>query len=293
MFPPHPTFPDGLAYSVFGFFIGIVSGALGVGGGFAYYPFLNIVAGLPEYAAAATSTTQIPFTSLSAAITHYYKKNITIPLGLVLIAGSAPGAITAAGIITYFGENSINSDRLLPISPELLLNSLYVLIITLTGLYTIWNATHEFDRLPSGALAMLPPEVMPPPSLFRMVAQLKPIRTAVFAYIVGFLSTLLGVGGGTFFVPYLMFRLNIPPARAIGTSNAVMLFFSLAAVLRYLTAEINPVNLAVVGYLIVGSVIGSSLGAKMVSQWKGAKTKLIFGIFQLAVVAIFVLVKFH
>jgi len=74
-----------------GFFAGLVSGLLGVGGGIINVPFLAYL-GLPMHSAVATSSFSIFFTSIASATKHYMLGNIE-PIWIVLFA---PGVIIGA-----------------------------------------------------------------------------------------------------------------------------------------------------------------------------------------------------
>ncbi|WP_297063475.1 sulfite exporter TauE/SafE family protein [Thermococcus sp.] len=74
-----------------GFFSGIASGLLGVGGGIINVPFL-VWLGMPMHYAVATSSFAIVFTSTSSALKHYYLGNVDIHWLLLLVPGLIVGA---------------------------------------------------------------------------------------------------------------------------------------------------------------------------------------------------------
>ncbi|AEH25552.1 sulfite exporter TauE/SafE family protein [Pyrococcus yayanosii] len=74
-----------------GFFAGIASGLLGVGGGIINVPFLTWL-GLPIHYAVATSSFAIVFTSTSGAIKHYLLGNVEVQWLPLLVPGLILGA---------------------------------------------------------------------------------------------------------------------------------------------------------------------------------------------------------
>lgn len=74
-----------------GFFSGIASGLLGVGGGIINVPFL-VWLGMPMHYAVATSSFAIVFTSTSSALKHYYLGNVDVHWLLLLVPGLIVGA---------------------------------------------------------------------------------------------------------------------------------------------------------------------------------------------------------
>ena len=79
-----------------GFFGGVASGLLGIGGGTLIVPIFAIALGMPIHYAIATSMFTMIFTSISA-VTKYYQSNfINFPVALTLAAGSIIGAQVGA-----------------------------------------------------------------------------------------------------------------------------------------------------------------------------------------------------
>ena len=76
------------------FFIGIISGLLGIGGGIIHVPVLTLVLGFPVHIATATSQFVVSTTTFAASITHFVAGNLTSAIGetLVLSVGAVIGA---------------------------------------------------------------------------------------------------------------------------------------------------------------------------------------------------------
>ena len=82
-----------------GFFSGIASGLLGVGGGIINVPFL-VWLGMPMHYAVATSSFAIVFTSASSALKHYMLGNVELHWLVLLV----PGLIIGAQLGARFAE---------------------------------------------------------------------------------------------------------------------------------------------------------------------------------------------
>ncbi|MBO8175341.1 MAG: sulfite exporter TauE/SafE family protein [Thermococcus sp.] len=80
-----------------GFFAGIASGLLGVGGGIVNVPFL-VWLGMPIHYAVATSSFAIVFTATTGAIKHYMMGNVEIQWLVLLVPGLIIGAQLGARI---------------------------------------------------------------------------------------------------------------------------------------------------------------------------------------------------
>jgi hypothetical protein len=75
-----------------GFFGGLVSGLLGIGGGSLLVPIMTLVMGIPIHFAVATSMFTMIFTSTSGVIKHYTLGNIYFDYALALALGTVFGA---------------------------------------------------------------------------------------------------------------------------------------------------------------------------------------------------------
>jgi hypothetical protein len=75
-----------------GFLIGILSGLLGVGGGFIITPAFIYLFGVPTTVAVGTGLFQIIFTSSYGALTHFFKGNVDFTLVACILAGSLGGS---------------------------------------------------------------------------------------------------------------------------------------------------------------------------------------------------------
>ena len=106
---PMVSFPaSGIAsvslWTVFGvgFITGVLSGALGVGGGFIRMPLLVYVLGIPTHVAVGTDLFEIVFSSAYGTITHALKGNVDILMALVMQTGAAIGAQIGATSTRFF-----------------------------------------------------------------------------------------------------------------------------------------------------------------------------------------------
>lgn len=75
-----------------GFSTGLLSGMLGVGGGFIRMPALVYILGCPTVVAVGTDLFEIMFSSAYGVMTHSFKGNVHLPLVLALLIGTTVGA---------------------------------------------------------------------------------------------------------------------------------------------------------------------------------------------------------
>jgi hypothetical protein len=83
---------------VLGFGVGVLSGLLGIGGGFIMSPSLIYLIGIPTNIAVGTDLFQIIFTSGYGSVTHFIKGNIEFRLVICILAGSLAGSQFGAAL---------------------------------------------------------------------------------------------------------------------------------------------------------------------------------------------------
>lgn len=89
--------PNYILISIAGFFTGMLSGLLGIGGGIINVPIFSCL-GLSIHSAIATSSFVIFFTSMASSIKHYSLGNVNFIWLIFLIPGLAAGAQIGAKV---------------------------------------------------------------------------------------------------------------------------------------------------------------------------------------------------
>src|SRR5262249_57965608 len=99
---------------------------------------------------------------------------------------------------------------------------------------------------------------------------------------VGFLTGLLGVGGGFIIVPALVLVLGLPMARAVGTSLAVIAI-NCAAGLTTAAAALDADRMLVTAVFAALALIGTLIGARTASRARPDVLRRVFGVLVLGV----------
>ncbi len=103
------------------------------------------------------------------------------------------------------------------------------------------------------------------------------VAVVLLGLIAGVLSSLLGIGGGIVLVPGMIYLLNLPVDKAVGTSLAIILPTALMGVYRH--SVYGNVNWKVALLIITGSVTGAYLGAWLSRFVPADILKKIFALF--------------
>jgi len=104
---------------------------------------------------------------------------------------------------------------------------------------------------------------------------------AAIGLAAGGLSGLFGVGGGIIMVPAMVLLAGMAQQRASATSLASII--PIAAVGAVIFGQADSVNLAAAGVLMVGSIIGVQVGARLMTRIGDDRLRIGFAIFMIAI----------
>ena len=217
--------PTLLSLVVTGVFAGILAGLLGVGGGIVIVPVLFFLfqsfGVAPESAmviATATSLATIVPTSISSIRSHHKKGNVDFDLLKRWAGFILIGVLVGSWLVTRVDGTW--------------LTILFGVIATLSALNMLFRTGKSalFQQLP-GKLGQ-----------------------SAMGIIIGFFSSIVGIGGGTISVPLLTLY-NYPAHKAVCTAAAIGLIISLPGAFTMLVLGESPLD-APVGTIGLVNVIG-------------------------------------
>ena len=249
--------------------VGFLTGLLGIGGGFLMTPILIFLGISPVYAV-ANGANNILAASVSGSLAHYFKNQIDVKMGMLILIGGLIGAILGVEIFTYFiKKGSINN--LISISYFILLSSIGILMFyeSLSEMRRIRNNKFIRRRLHQHYwIHNLPFKVRIHSSKLYISA----IGPIFFGILIGLLSSLLGVGGGFILVPILIYILGMPAKLVPGTSLFAMIFVMIIVTLLHAISN-KTIDLYLVLILALGSVVGAQIGSFISSKLAGEELR--------------------
>jgi uncharacterized protein len=95
--------------------------------------------------------------------------------------------------------------------------------------------------------------------------------------IAGALSGLIGIGGGIIIVPALVFLFGVSQHEAQGTTLA-LLIPPIGILGAYTYYKQGYVNLHIAGFVCIGFIVGSYIGAKVATDFTNAVLEKVFGV---------------
>lgn len=245
------------AYLAVGAVAGIIAGLLGLGGGIVIVPalfFIFIQLDFPEpvlmHLAVATSLATIIFTAISSTLAHHRKGAVLWPVVRLLVPGIVAGALLGAVIADYMPSEHMR-----------MAFGIFELLVALQI---------GFEFRPDSARQL--------PGNSGM---------SLAGGVIGSLSTLLGIGGGTLTVPYLVWC-NVNIRNAVAVSAACGLPIALAGCIGMVitgwdNAHLPPNSIGYVYWpaalcILLASVLTAPLGARLAHALPLATLKKTFAV---------------
>ena len=259
--------------------VGILSGLFGVGGGFLMTPFL-IFMGIPPVYAVPNEVNNILATSVSGSLTHWYKNTLDYKMGLLIVSGGVVGTIIGITTFSYFSKIGKIS---------LIISLLYMYLLAIVGTLMLIEGIKEKNRQKKKALIKQKLhdhnwlQGLPLRMRFHKSKLYESAIVPIFlGLIVGFVASMMGIGGAFLMVPAMIYIVGMPIKLIPGTSLFVTIFIS--AIVTILHAfNYGSIDLFLVIPLILGSIVGVQLGQKLGQFLDSTELKSLFAMLLLSV----------
>ena len=250
-------------FALIGVLAGFLAGFLGIGGGLVLVPALTLIfsrnpvtAALAVHMAVATSLSTMLVSSLSSILAHHRRRAIAWPAARKLTPGLLAGAVAGAMLADHLGKE--------------MLAAVFGLFALAAGMQLIFGKQFEGEKPLPG---------WPGSSLTAMV--------------IGCVSSLVGIGGGSMTAPWLMWH-GKRAQNAVATAAACGYPIALAGTVSFVVVgsgleaggnNLGYVNLQAFAGITIFSVLAAPLGAAMVHRSPAGLVRRIFGLMMLVVAA--------
>ena len=260
--------------------VGFLSGLFGVGGGFLLTPLL-IFSGVPAPVAVASVTGQVVAASTSGALSYYRRGQIDLHLALYLVLSGVLGAV--GGVATFQVLRAAGQ-------LDLVISLGFLILLGFVGTLMLIEAIRSFLKRRAGIVVReklpnqhnwfhgLPLRIRFKKS--RLYISVLPVLALGVA--IGFVGSLLGIGGGFILVPALVYLLRVPGNMVIGTSLLqVVAMMAATTILHAVTSQ--SVDILLAFCLMVGGTVGAQFGASAGKYLRGDQLRAMLAVLVLAV----------
>lgn len=224
------------------FFISLVLTMVGLGGGLIFSP-LFVLLKFPISTAVSASLFLNGIAASSAAITYFRKRMIDVKVGLPLLITSTACAPIGAMLTAKTNVQ--------------VFSLIMALVIFLAAMRMLFSSRPEATE-----------------------AQISTLRRVMggggIGVLIGVMAGLLGIGGGVFIVPLLIYLLKVPTKIAAATSIFIVVFSSFSGFLTHISIASPDWKFILTAAMF--SFAGGQLGSRiMAERLKGRTVRQIFG----------------
>jgi len=232
-----------------GFVIGTLGTLIGAGGGFVLVPFLLLCypKEQPE-TITAISLAVVFFNAFSGSVAYARLGRIDYRSGLLLSAATLPGAVLGALTTAYI--------------PRRLFDAIFGVLMMGIAVFLFLRPGRDGQKKPEKRPTHRTRTVVEADGT-RHTYSYNPILGVGLSLLVGFVSSLLGIGGGIIHVPALVHLLNFPVHIATATSHFMLAVMALAGTIVHLIAGVFSHGLRRMIALAIGVLLGAQLGARL------------------------------
>ena len=251
---------------LFGGLVGIVSGLVGVGGGIIMVPLLYLLFAHPEW-----SGVVLPG-QYHAVVAHATSLFVIVPTALM-------------GILAYHRSRLVEWRIALPMAGT-------AVVAALAGVQVAVRLPPEVLKASFGAFLIASGLNLIVASRFEStggdIASKGLALAIVGGIVVGFITSLLGVGGGIVAIPLLIYLVRLDMKKVAATSLGIVVFSALTAALTYAVTGWGHPDLpsASAGYvflpaglaLVPGAMLTVRFGVRLNKRLNARALKVVFGL---------------
>lgn len=259
-----------LAAILVGLIAGLITGCIGAGGGFIITPALMSF-GIKGILAVGTDLFHIFAKAIMGAVIHRKLGNVAVRIAIAFGVGSLIGA-TVGGMINraLYERNPVLSDAFI--------TSIYSVMLGFLGFYALrqffkgrkagggisaegGGDVEEIGTLPQKVQSIkIPPMITFDRHITPGGRRISWVFIALTGLLVGFVASIMGVGGGFLTFPVFVFTLGISSTTTVGTDIFQIIFTGgYSAIVQYAIYGFIFYTLAM--GMLLGSLIGIQIGA--------------------------------
>lgn len=228
--------------------VGILAGGygtlVGAGGGFIFVPALLIVFNMNPITAAGSGLVIVLINAFAGTLGYASQRKVKYKLSLTIGISAIPGALIGVWLLQQY------SSQYFPV--------IFATILVALGLFLLYknfalinkatkkmqHSKHKIDEKSPSHKWLIP-----------------------LGFIMGILSSYLGIGGGWLLVPILVYIFKVPPQHAAATSILSLFIYSFVGV--GFQFYYNNIDWLIVTFGGIGVILGSNIGVYLSNRIPG------------------------
>jgi uncharacterized membrane protein YfcA len=257
--------------------IGVLTGIFGVGGGFLLTPALMIILGIPGPIAVGTGLAMMFVNSSYGMLKRRGTGTLAVNIALSISTGSLVGVMIGSWLLERlkFLPPLVIYGRELVAAQFILLCAFLLVMVWVAG-FMFHDYRHTVGRDSKERVGLLSHIKIPPYGHFASLDQPRMSFAALvlLGLLTGFLTGLMGIGGGVVLLPALIYLVGLHTQKAAGTSLMLVWISSFIAVISHVIN--HNINWILWIALVTGGLLGTFLGTRIGLRVAGPKLRLYF-----------------
>lgn len=232
-----------------GFVVGTFGTLIGAGGGFILVPVLLLI--YPDKSAdtiTSISLAVVFFNALSGSTAYARMRRIDFRSGSIFAIATIPGSILGSLTTTLI--------------PRQIFNGIFGALLVLTAIYLFVRTKREQNAIEMDRKYSIIRRITDKEGK-EYVFSYNPAKGIILSVFVGYISSLLGIGGGIIHVPAFVHLLNFPVHIATATSQFILAIMSFSGSMVHVFNGVLFTGLYQIVALSIGVIFGAQLGAKL------------------------------
>jgi uncharacterized membrane protein YfcA len=231
-----------------GLVIGTYGTLIGAGGGFVLMPVLLLLyPGEPPELLTSISLAVVFFNALSGSCAYARMGRVDYKSGLLFSIATIPGAILGAFSTAHV--------------PRKLFDVVLGILMVAVSIFLLLRPKREKEANESNNNYCITRNLVEANGTNHTFSY-NPVIGVGLSLFVGYLSSLLGIGGGIIHVPVLVYLLNFPAHIATATSHFTLAIMSLTGTIVHISTGVFSHGVRRTIFLAIGVIFGAQFGAK-------------------------------
>ena len=235
-----------------GFFAGCYGATVGIGGAVVLLPILLLLFPHATPQTITSVTMGVVFiNALSGTVSYAKQKRIDYRNGVWFACATIPGTVFGILVLRFI--------------PQRIFFIIFGMMMLVFSAIIFFRPNAKQSSLTSGIDNSMHNDF----SRMRYSYSCNRRLGVILSFIVGFISGLLGIGGGIIHVPVMLYILLIPSHIAVATSQFMLVFTGFVGTLTHALSGVYTQNWEIILCLIIGVIPGAYVGARLSSKMKG------------------------
>lgn len=238
-----------------GFLAGAFGTLIGAGGGFILVPVLLLI--YPDVrpeTITSISLAVVFFNGVSGSYAYSRMRRIDYKSGMLFAVATIPGAILGALTTTWM--------------PRRLFDIIFGILMVAGAVFLMARPARKSQSSERQSAFRIERTLTDASGTVHKYS-FNPVTGVIISLGVGYISSLLGIGGGIVHVPVLVNLLSFPVHIATATSQFMLLIMSLTGTAVHITKGVLNQVVSQTAALSVGVLIGAQIGARISNHMRG------------------------